>query len=178
MFTNFTNINFFRGITILVKLSVLVKWYTRKNMTIPKLFAENVRKYPNRPCFVFEEKTWTYSDVDHYSNAIANYFLERGCKKDDTIALFMETRPEYVCFWLGFAKIGVKAALINFNLRDKALAHCLQVSEAKVTVFGGELSQGIITIFFPVTSCNNLVHLLLDMYKDKFVCFRHFSYTF
>ncbi|XP_041368916.1 long-chain fatty acid transport protein 4-like [Gigantopelta aegis] len=132
-----------KGLTILFKLSMLVKLYTRGNMTVPKIFAENVLNYPRKPCFIFEDKTWTFTDVDQYSNAIANYFLERGYKKDDTVALFMENRPEFVCFWLGFAKIGIRAALINFNLRDKALAHCLRVSGAKVTVFGGELSQAV-----------------------------------
>ena len=29
----------------------------------------------------------------------------------------MESRPEFVGFWLGLAAIGVETALVNFNLR-------------------------------------------------------------
>lgn len=36
----------------------------------------------------------------------------------------------------GFMKIGLKIALINFNLRSRSLAHCIQVSGANVLVVG------------------------------------------
>ena len=38
-------------------------------------------------------------------------------KKGDVVSLFMESRPEFVGFWLGLAAIGVETALVNFNLR-------------------------------------------------------------
>jgi acyl-CoA synthetase (AMP-forming)/AMP-acid ligase II len=58
------------------------------------------------------------------------------------VALYMESRPEYVAMWLGLAKIGVVTALINFNLRLETFAHCVNVSGAKSVVFGAELIDG------------------------------------
>lgn len=58
------------------------------------------------------------------------------------VALFMENRSQYVGLWLGMAKIGVEAALINFNLRLEALVHCITISGAKAVVFGSELTEG------------------------------------
>lgn len=58
------------------------------------------------------------------------------------MALFMENRSQYVGLWLGMAKIGVEAALINFNLRLEALVHCVTISNAKAVVFGSELTDG------------------------------------
>lgn len=60
----------------------------------------------------------------------------------DVVALFMENRSQYVGLWLGMAKIGVEAALINFNLRLEALVHCVTISDAKAVVFGSELNEG------------------------------------
>lgn len=54
----------------------------------------------------------------------------------------MENRSQYVGLWLGMAKIGVEAALINFNLRLEALVHCVTISNAKAVVFGSELTDG------------------------------------
>lgn len=54
----------------------------------------------------------------------------------------MENRSQYVGLWLGMAKIGVEAALINFNLRLEALVHCVTISNAKAVVFGSELNDG------------------------------------
>lgn len=58
------------------------------------------------------------------------------------VALFMENRSQYVGLWLGMAKIGVEAALINFNLRLEALVHCVTISNAKAVMFGSELNDG------------------------------------
>lgn len=63
-------------------------------------------------------------------------------QEGDVVALFMENRSQYVGLWLGMAKIGVEAALINFNLRLEALVHCVTISNAKAVVFGSELIDG------------------------------------
>ena len=63
-------------------------------------------------------------------------------QEGDVVALFMENRSQYVGLWLGMAKIGVEAALINFNLRLEALVHCVTISNAKAVVFGAELTDG------------------------------------
>jgi len=37
---------------------------------------------------------------------VANFFLAEGFVKGDSVAVFMANRPEFVCVWLGLAKIG------------------------------------------------------------------------
>ena len=74
-----------------------------------------------------------------------DYFKARCCfslQDGDVVALFMENRSQYVGLWLGMAKIGVEAALINFNLRLEALVHCVTISNAKAVVYGSELNDG------------------------------------
>lgn len=44
--------------------------------------------------------------------------------------------------FLGLAKIGVVTALINFNLREDALLHCIESADAKAVIFGTELTAG------------------------------------
>jgi fatty-acyl-CoA synthase len=53
----------------------------------------------------------------------------------------MENRPEYLFAWGGLVKIGVTVALINTNLRERALAHSLVISGAKHLVLGAELAD-------------------------------------
>lgn len=72
------------------------------------------------------------------SSSLCCFCLQDG----DVVALFMENRSQYVGLWLGMAKIGVEAALINFNLRLEALVHCVTISNAKAVVFGSELTDG------------------------------------
>ena len=41
----------------------------------------------------------------------------QGLKYNDCVALLMENRSEFIIWWLGLTKIGVKIAFINTNLR-------------------------------------------------------------
>lgn len=59
----------------------------------------------------------------------------------DRVAVFMENCAEYVPIWLGLTKIGCVPALINWNLKNEALSHCVKISEAKGIIFNSELRQ-------------------------------------
>uniref|UniRef100_T1IQZ9 Long-chain-fatty-acid--CoA ligase n=1 Tax=Strigamia maritima TaxID=126957 RepID=T1IQZ9_STRMM len=115
-----------------------MKRCSRLNSTVTSEFAEIVRKYPNKKCFLHEDKVWTFKEVDEFSNRVANSFSKAGYRKGDVVALLMESSPEYVGIWLGLAKVGICSALINYNLRQKTLIHSITVSEAKVLIFGKE----------------------------------------
>ena len=80
--------------------------------------------------------------VDEYSNKVANLFLSAGFSKGDTVALYMENRPEYVASWLGLAKIGVVPALVNHNQKKQAFLHAVNVAKAKAVLFGAEFTKG------------------------------------
>lgn len=103
-----------------------------------------VLRHPDKVAFIYEatDEKWTFRRLDEYSNAVANFFYEQGFRLGDVIAIFMESRPEFVGFWLGLAKVGIEAALINFNLRLDSLTYCVKTSGAKAIIFGGELSTG------------------------------------
>ena len=130
-----------RAVMVLYRYIEIPAWlHHRNNTTIPDLFQATVARHPHKAAFLFEGKTWTFQDVEDYSNRIANYFRSCGYKKGDVIALFMESCPEFVCMWLGLAKIGVVSSLINFNLRLDSLIHCIKVCNAKAIIFGTELT--------------------------------------
>jgi solute carrier family 27 fatty acid transporter 1/4 len=54
----------------------------------------------------------------------------------------MGTCTEYICIWLGLAKLGIITSLINHNLRNQPLSHTLTVAKAKAVIFSHELSSG------------------------------------
>lgn len=130
---------------VLIKVKLNVRRHLRQRNTIAKIFAETVQRHPNKTALIFEAtgETWTFHQLDMYSNRVANLMQQRGYKEGDVVAIFMENRSQYVGLWLGMAKIGVEAALINFNLRLEALVHCINISNAKAVVFGSELTDAM-----------------------------------
>lgn len=81
--------------------------------------------------------------MEEYSNKIANIFRSHGYKKGDTVALFMENKPEFVCMWLGLSKLGVIIPLINTNLRQTSLIHSFNVAKSQAIIFGSELFDAV-----------------------------------
>ncbi|MEO1552325.1 MAG: long-chain-acyl-CoA synthetase [Pseudomonadota bacterium] len=108
-------------------------------------FESVVDKYPNNVAWRFEGQLTTYSEMDALANKMANWALGLGLQTGDAVALFMENRPEYVSIWYGLAKIGVIVGLINHNLTDKALAHCVNIADAKLIITGTEQDEAIVS---------------------------------
>uniref|UniRef100_A0A8D0FEX0 Arachidonate--CoA ligase n=1 Tax=Strix occidentalis caurina TaxID=311401 RepID=A0A8D0FEX0_STROC len=133
------------GLSVLLRVKYKLRSHQKAKSTIPKMFQAVVRRHPDKVALIYEAtgEQWTFRQLDEYSNAVANYFYQQGFRLGDVIAIFMESRPEFVGLWLGMAKIGIEAALINFNLRLDSLVYCVTTSGAKAVIFGGELASAI-----------------------------------
>ncbi|XP_059170137.1 long-chain fatty acid transport protein 1-like isoform X2 [Physella acuta] len=127
----------------LITVKLRVRRNLKNNMTVVKIFEGTVRKNPNKAFVHFQDQVWTFNDAKLYADKIANFFYDSGYRKGDVIALFTENCPQYIPLWLGMSKMGIVAALINFNLRDMSLAHCIKISEAKAVIFGENLVEAV-----------------------------------
>lgn len=87
-----------------------------------------------------DERKLTFQEMEEFSNKVGTYFLGKGFRSGDCVALFMETRPEYVGLWLGLSKIGIITALINSNQRRETLKHSIEAAKAKAIIVGTELA--------------------------------------
>ena len=109
--------------------------------TVADIIEGWAERRPNNVAIWFEDKKYTYREYDAHANRYARWAQSIGLKKGDAVALLMENRPEYLFAWGGLVKIGVTAALINTNLRERALAHSLAISGAKHVILGAELAD-------------------------------------
>lgn len=111
-------------------------------MTVPRVFKQMVDKHPDKAAFIMDDKTLTFQEVEEFSNKIASYFKSKGFERGDTVSVLMETNIIYPSIWLGLSKIGVVAALINYNLRKEPLIHSIKVANSKAIILGSELAKG------------------------------------
>lgn len=87
-------------------------------------------------------QVWTFRQLQERCHAVAHWALSQGWTEGYVVALYMENQPLVVALWLGLAMVGVEAALINYNLRQQSLLHCVSVSGARAMVFGTEMREG------------------------------------
>jgi len=116
--------------------------YRRFNNYMGKIARENnhsigtaieklAEQKPDDIAILFGDRSWSWEQLNKESNKIANFFLNIGIKKQDSIALIMENSPEYLFITTGINKIQAISALINYNLRKQALIHSLNIVEPK-----------------------------------------------
>ncbi|MBL8559947.1 MAG: long-chain-acyl-CoA synthetase [Hyphomonadaceae bacterium] len=108
-------------------------------LSIGKDIERTVDAYPDNIAIRFEGASMTYREFDARANAYAHWALAQGLKKGDTVALLMTNRPDYVCCWIGLAKIGVVTGLINTNLTGAPLSHTLNISEARHVILSADM---------------------------------------
>ena len=111
----------------------------QKTITLGTLVENNAEKYANRPAILFEDRSITWGDFNAWSNRIAGYFQAQGLKKGDSIAVFLENRPEVLAVIAGAAKIGVACAMLNSAQKGKVLEHSINLVTPKMVVVGEEL---------------------------------------
>ena len=99
-----------------------------------------VDKFKNNIAFIEDERRFTFREFDAYANRVANWAVSEGYQPGDTIAVFVQNRLEYVALWFGLTKVGVVPALLNYQLTGPALAHCINISNAKCLILDHELS--------------------------------------
>ncbi|XP_014478383.1 PREDICTED: long-chain fatty acid transport protein 4 [Dinoponera quadriceps] len=129
-----------------LRVNILLWWWEKREYTVARVFSQYATAHPEKIAYIFEDKEWKYKQLEQFSNRIGRYFRTRPFSRNDSIALVMEGRPEYIGTWLGLNKAGFVAALVNTNLRHETLLHSIHAAGCKAIIFGSELKDAICDI--------------------------------
>ncbi|MGC8719769.1 MAG: AMP-binding protein [Thermodesulforhabdaceae bacterium] len=116
-------------------VSFLRKRYNRiTRWVVADIVRRSAYRYPNKPALIFGDITLTYSQLDEAINKVANALLALGLKRYDRVAILAHNTIHHVLTWLGTAKAGGVYLAINYLLRGKDIAYCINHSEAKIFI--------------------------------------------
>ena len=116
------------------------------------IVERNAEKYSNNIAIIFEDIKLTYKEFNEWVNRYAHYFISLGLKKGDIIEVMITNRPELLIILSASGKIGAIASLINTDLRERSLEHCLKVTSGRVII----IDEGCYEVFNKVKSNLNL----------------------
>jgi phenylalanine ammonia-lyase len=97
--------------------------------------------FPRKVALTFEERHYTYADLDTWSNRVAEGLAALGIGRGDRVALFLPNIPEFAAAYLGIQKLGAIAVSLNSTLRAEETRFILSDSGA-VAVFTTEALRG------------------------------------
>lgn len=103
-----------------------------------ELIEDRAARNGDRVFLKFKEQSFTYEDINRYSNKCANAFLNEGAKKNDKISIMLANCPEFLHLWFGAAKAGAVEVPINTSYKGEFLRHIIDQSDSSILVIGRE----------------------------------------
>jgi malonyl-CoA/methylmalonyl-CoA synthetase len=82
----------------------------------------------------FEDRTFTFGEIDERSNRVARLFAERGLRVGDRLCVYLANSVEMIDVYLACVKLGVIFVPINILYRDREMAHILRDAEPSAVV--------------------------------------------
>jgi malonyl-CoA/methylmalonyl-CoA synthetase len=73
----------------------------------------------------FQDKTYTFGEMDARSNRLAQLFLRRGLKQGDRLCVYLANCVEMIDAYLACVKLGVIFVPVNILYRDREISHIL-----------------------------------------------------
>jgi fatty-acyl-CoA synthase len=115
----------------------------RRERIMLTVIEELASRHGEARALLSDRECFTYSELARRANQYAHWALEQGVTKGDTVALMMNSRPEYFAIWVGISSIGAAVALLNTNLVGPSLSHCIDVVKPSHLIVADELSGQI-----------------------------------
>ena len=113
---------------------------------LARILDWNRHRHDTRTALIYEDRQWTYADLDNQVNAVAAGLRSVGLGEDDLVALVARNRPEYLITTLAVAKIGGVFLPLNTGLHQRELDYLIGHSGAVAVASEAEFSATISAI--------------------------------
>lgn len=108
---------------------------------LPDFLAARAAERPDRPCWIFGERTWTWSQAYESIRHAAGALLADGVERGDRIAILGKNSPAVLQLLLGGCQIGAATTVVNWRLAGDELDYVINDCGAKVIFVGHELLE-------------------------------------
>ncbi|MBB6022769.1 amino acid adenylation domain-containing protein [Paenibacillus sp. JGP012] len=134
--------------------------------TLVSKFKAHVRKTPQVEALVYKDSTWSYNELDQFSDLVAGRIIASGVTPGQVVGIIMDRTPEMIVGILGILKARAAYLPIDPNYPNQRILNILSQSspgvilinndskhrvqlesvEKKTTILGLELSELLSTV--------------------------------
>ena len=84
--------------------------------TLATIFRVSAQKYPAKPALIFNDTSFTYAEMDRWSDAMAAYLHQQGIRPGDSVGLWWPRGPELHIAVLGITKAGAAYVPLDYEM--------------------------------------------------------------
>ncbi|GAA3757079.1 acyl-CoA synthetase [Microbacterium kribbense] len=110
-------------------------------LTVDGVLHRSAARTPNRTALTFEDRAWTYAELDEAVSRGAVWLQQQGLARGDRVAALGTNSDAYLIAFLACARAGLVHVPLNYALRGGELAYLLQTSGAQVVLVDPALAE-------------------------------------
>jgi long-chain acyl-CoA synthetase len=130
----------------------------QKMQTFKELLNRNAKEYPDKTALVFEDKRYTFKQVNQRINSLINALASMGVKKGDRVALLAYNCSQYFEVF-SVIKAGMVCVPLNYRSVARELVYLINNSEANTLILEKEFVNTILPIRNEIPGVNNFICL-------------------
>ena len=115
---------------------------TARSNSIGLALRRAAKKWRDRPALAFQERLWSYRDLDTAADRVAAWLLgDLGLKAGDRVAVYGRNSDGYLLAWLGCVRAGLVHVPINYALKGPELTYIVNQCGAKALIVDPALGE-------------------------------------
>jgi long-chain acyl-CoA synthetase len=130
----------------------------QKMQTFKEIINNCTQLYPNKTAFIFEDKRYTYEQVNQRVNSLINALHSLGVKKGDHVGILTYNCSQYFEVF-AVAKAGMVAVPLNFRSVSAELEYLINNSEISTLILEKDFIDVINSIRPKITKVRNFICL-------------------
>ena len=144
---------------------------------VHELFTQQVQKTPDKVALVFEDKEFTYKQLDEMSNSLAHYLRERGIKRNEVVPIIAKRSWHVIVAMLGIMKAGGAYMPVDPNYPNDRIEYMLRETNSKLILSYGYVGKfcNINSIELEKFSFKNSVSELAGVNQIEDACYVLFT---
>ena len=105
-----------------------------------EIFESAADAYPERPAVIFQNKEYTYKEIDSNANRLAWYLRERGIQAGDKVGIILDKSAKLYTSILGIMKAGAAYVPIDPGYPKDRVNYILENSNVSLTVTSSSIA--------------------------------------
>lgn len=108
-------------------------------MNLVTLLRANAQKFPDKPCIIYQGRSWSNREVLLNVRQLAQGMRSLGLQRGERLALFGYNSAEWVIAYFAATVAGLMVVPITFRTKGEELLHVLNTAKVKAVAFDESL---------------------------------------
>ena len=121
--------------------------------TLRDNFVSAVSKWPDRKAIIYDDRVYTYGDLNERVNRLANFLVHLGVEKGDGVGLLLYNCAEVAIGFLACQKLGAISSCLNYRLSAGPIRYAVRQERLKALIFNAEVSRTAAEIMKDAGGC-------------------------